>query len=88
MHSPGLWCAFYYRATNPAYTPTIGLDPRSGLWYAAALMTIPYIVGGLILRRQPVAAPRQVIAFGLLATLGERVLIMLAGLLVMALLAG
>ena len=80
--------ALYYRAANPAYPPTIGLDPRSGFWYAAALMTIPYIVGGLILRRQPVTTPRQVMAFGLLATLGERVLIMLAGLLVIVLLPG
>lgn len=55
--------AGFYNPANPAYTPVFGLDPRSGPWYAAALMTIPYIVGGLMLARQRLTAPRQVHAF-------------------------
>lgn len=61
---------------NPFYRPGIGLDPKSGLFLAAFLITVPYIVGRIFLGLFKFA--RYAVPIGLVTTISERLLIFAA----------
>lgn len=61
---------------NPFYRPGVGLDPNSALFLAVPLVAVPYMIGGVFLglfRRA-----RYALRIGLITTIFERLLIILA----------
>ncbi|MFZ2486508.1 MAG: hypothetical protein WAZ19_00170 [Anaerolineae bacterium] len=61
---------------NGSYAPEIGVDPRSAFLYAAALLVVPYVAGGLVLGYFRLDDTLRVSILGIAAAVGERLLIL------------
>ena len=59
------------------YSSSIGIDPRSAASFAVSLVILPYVVGGVFLGLFSKSYdPKLALAAGLIATIGERLLIL------------
>jgi hypothetical protein len=68
--------ALWNSSFNPFYRPGIGLDPNSAPFLAAALIAVPYMIGGSFLGL--FRATRYSLPIGLVTTISERLLILAA----------
>ncbi len=68
--------AFWRSPLNVCYAPEIGVDPRSAFLYAAAVLVVPYVTGGLVLGYFRLDNTLRVSILGVAAAVGERLLIL------------
>lgn len=76
--------ALWRSPLNVSYVPEIGVDPRSAFLFAAALLVVPYVAGGLVLGYFGWRDARRVIILGTITTIGERLLIVGVMMLILA----
>lgn len=75
--------ALWRSPLNGSYAPEIGVDPRSAFLYAAAVLVVPYVAGGLVLGYFGLDDTLQVSILGIVAAVGERLLILAATMVVL-----
>ncbi|MEI2692278.1 MAG: hypothetical protein V9H69_22245 [Anaerolineae bacterium] len=68
--------ALWRSPLNASYAPEIGVDPRPAFLYAAALLVVPYVAGGLVLGYFRLDDTLPVSILGIAAAVGERLLIL------------
>jgi hypothetical protein len=68
--------ALWRSPLNGSYAPEIGVHPRSAFLYAAALLVVPYVAGGLVLGYFRLDDTLRVSILGIAAAVGERLLIL------------